>query len=251
MANSINPLVIGGAAVGLYLLLKPSSPAIPASASAPASGGSLLSSLLPGSAAPAVPTTYGINSGVRGGNGSFYTCSNYAQLLAANPNLGNPSYQMSAGENTQYLANYSDLQQGLPSWIGVRQPDGSTPQNINQAAQAHWKYFGCAEKRIFLPLQPPSTAAYIPPPANVKAASSGGGGSFWSSALQVAGAVAETAILAGTPADPYQLTDAEVNIIVTGSAIAKNILPFYLQVAPELVASINNKMDVLLSAYQN
>lgn len=237
MAKKNNTVLYVGLGVaglaGIYLLTRPS---VPGSSNP-------LATLIPGS----MPTTYGVNSGIKGGNGSFYTTSNYQTLLAANPNLGNPNYQMTTAEANQYIANYSDLQQAFPQWIAA----GNTYKGIKlttnqQCAQAHWNNTGCAEQRIFLPLQPPSTASYIPPPTNPSTKPSGG--SNWlGSALQIAGTVAA---LLGPVQDP-QLTDAEAQVLVTGSAVIKNILPFYLQVDKNLVDSISNKVDSLVSQYQS
>src|SRR5882724_4506833 len=186
----------------------------------------------------------GINSGIKGGNGSFYTISNYNQLLAANPNLGNPNYQLTDAERTQYLNNYLDLQQGLPSWVGRKQPDGIIPANIQQAAQEHWHFFGCAEKRIFLPMQPPSTGAYQPPPPNAGSTSSGGSGSSW---ISVAGSVAVA--LVGLLGEADKLNDADCQLIFTMSAIIKDILPLYQQSDPLLTRAIDNRMNNLLIEY--
>ena len=244
MKNNNTILYIGAAAAAYYLFLRPQTPTTPGSSSVsvinPSTG---LTSLLPGSSS-GTPTTYGVNVGVPGGSPQI---TNYAALLAANPNLANPNYQMTAAENAQYLANYLDLQQGLQSWINHKMADGTTPKNIQQAAQSHWHMYGCAEKRIFLPLQPPSSKQFVPPPANAK--SSGGGSSWVGTALTVAGSVA-VALIGPPDSEPTeQLSDAEIQMLVTGGAILKKILPFYLEVAPTLVTSIENKLDSLVSQY--
>lgn len=92
-----------------------------------------------------VPTTYGINGG-RSTNSSlgadnFDVATNYVVLLAANPNLGDPNYQLQPQELAQYLANYLDLREA----------------GITMAtAQNHWTHFGPGQQRIFLPLVPVS-----------------------------------------------------------------------------------------------
>lgn len=237
MAKSNNTLLyVGAAAVGAYLLLgKSSKPAqtLPNGSIIPAGGS----------------TTIGFNSGIKGGNGSFYTVANYSQLLAANPNLGNPNYQMTSAEINQYMANYSDLQQAFPADIQTGAVFyGIKSTSIQQLAQLHWLHSGCAEQRIFLPLQPPSTANYIPPPPNpATTSSSSGSGSAWvGDALKIAGTVA--AIFLG-PADNPQLNALEAQTLITGAAVLKKILPIYLQVDPTLVNSIQNKLDGLLSQY--
>lgn len=172
----------------------------------------------------------GINSGVLGGNGSFYQCANYAALLAAIPELGNVNHVFTPAEATQYFANYTDLQQGLASWAG-----GLSVHN----AQYHWNKYGCAEKRIFVPLVPPSTAAYIPAPKSTSS-----GSSWISTSLQVAGAVA--AIL-GT--NNYNLTDGDVQCLITGAAVFNDILPFYQKNQPAKVQSATNRLNSLLTEY--
>lgn len=191
--------------------------------------------------APGAAANVGINSGVKGGNGSFYTVSNYNQLVAANPNLSNPNYQMSAAENAQYLANYQDLQTGLPTWVGQKMLDGQTATSLTMAIQGHWRIYGCAEHRIFVPMQPPSGAAFIPPPANPK--SSGGGSSWVSTALGIA------TTLVGILGEPEQLNNADCQMLFTMSAVVKDILPLYDQADPLLTRLIDNRMTTLLNQY--
>lgn len=242
MSKPISPLVlIGGGLAAYFLFLKPNSP--PA---APVNYIPGTTVPVPGTTSlPATTTTvaYGINSGIKGGNGSFYTCSNYSQLLALFPNLGNPNYQMSAAENQQYLSNYQDLQTGLPSWIGHKQLNGVTPQNIQQAAQTHWTTYGCAEKRIYKPLVPPSTASYIPPPTNT---ASSGSGSFLSSALSVVGTVLPYA--AALLGETEKLNNADLQLLFSGGAILKDILPLYYTSDPQ-AASIENRLETILKQY--
>jgi hypothetical protein len=176
----------------------------------------------------------GINSGLPGGNGSYDTVANYSDLLAAVPNLGNPNYQMTPAELNQYLANYLDLRQGLATWSG-----GLSPHNI----QYHWTNGGCAQKRIFLPLQPPSMAAFVPPPPS--------SGSSWTSwigpVLQVAGTVVEA--VAGVDNPKYDLTAGEIEVLITGAAILKDILPFYEMNQSTRVEMATNRLNSLLSDY--
>lgn len=155
---------------------------------------------------------------------------------------------MTSTENAQYLTNYLDLRQGLPSWIGHKQANGVTPQNLAQAAQCHWTIYGVSEHRIFLPMQPPSTVPYIPPPATQAAAKSSSSGSWIGPAISAVATIA-VAVLGPNDMPAETLNDAEINLIVTSAAITKKILPFYLQVAPDLVHSINNRLDSLLSQY--
>jgi hypothetical protein len=237
MSKPISPLIwVGGAAAVYFLFLRPTTPAVPGAST------SLLSTLLPGAASSAV----GINSGVKGGNGSFYTCSNYAQLLAANPNLGNPNYQLSAAEQSQYMANYSDLQTGIPPTVGKKGSQGQTLSTLAIAIQYHWNQNGCGEKRIFLPLQPPSTAAYIPPPPVAKAAS---GGSFLSSALGIATSVVPYVAMLAGPYNSPQLNDGEVQLLFTAGAIINQILPLYASSDIVQVNRIDQALNDLLTQY--
>lgn len=230
-------LLYGGAAVLGYSLLFPKAPAVPGTPS-----NSLLSSILsPG--AVGIPTTYGINSGVKGGNGSFYLASNYAALVAANPNLGNSNYTMSPAENSQYLSNYQDLQTALPGWVNTT-IFGVKIGSLQQAAQMHWHMYALSDKRIFVPLTPPSTAAYIPAPANPK---SSGGGSFWSSALSTVASVAIAVLGTNTP-EP-KLNDKDLELLFTAGYVVFDILPLYKDVAPELVGAINDKYTEILTQY--
>lgn len=227
-------LLYGGGAVAAYFLfLAPKTPGI--------SSNPLNSILNPGSAG--ISTTVGINSGVKGGNGSFYLCSNYAALLSANPNLGNPSYILSPAENSQYLANYSDLQTGLPTWVGQKDNRGITVGSLSQAVQEHWSIYGCAEKRIFLPMQPPSTAAFIPPPANPK---SSGGSSTLSTVLGTA--VSVLGLLLGED-EGQRLNDKDLELLFTGSKVVFDILPFYVTVDPKNSGLIGDKLTEVLNDY--
>jgi len=268
MAKKSNILLIGAAGVGTYLLLKKSGNAQTTTTALPAAPGSNL----------AVNTTnqlYGINSGLKGGNGSFNTVSNYAQLAAQVPNLTNVNYQLSDSEKTQYLANYLDLQQGLPGWIGQKH-NGVKMNSINDAIQVHWSVYGVPEQRIFLPLVPPSNVAYKPPPQNPK---SSGGGLFKGilEGLTVAGGIALTIASAGAaapivaPAVAATLTstavateqnvikgintpsallnDREIEILVTGAAVAKNILPMLAKANPARAEIINKAINALVAQY--
>ena len=269
MSKQISPLLIIGGAAAAYLLLNSGSQTAPGGVSVnPITNA--LANLLPGSttATQQIPTNYGINSGVRGADGVLQV-SNYPQLIAANPNLGNPNYIMSASENGQYLANYLDLQQGLPAWIGHKAIDGSTPANLSQAAQVHWKSYGCAEKRIFLPMQPPSNVPFVPAPAVAKSSGTGILGTVLKAVTIVAGGVltvvsagtAAPLIAAGTSAaltvesaihgisDTEVLNNTELQLLFQGAAILYDILPLYEKNDPLLVTAIKQQLDTLLKQY--
>ncbi len=84
--------------------------------------------------------------------------------------------------------------------------------------------------------------AFVPAPANPKSSgSSDGGGSSWvSTALTVAGTV--LALLGDDP----QLNDAEIEILVTGSAIVSDILPLF---PGDLPIMIEDRMSSLIEHY--
>lgn len=260
-------LIAGGVAVVGYFLLKGNTAAAPVVTNqAPASGSQVLSNgtvLTPSTdvnvTAQGVPTDYGVNIGSDGIHAAVP--SNYAILTQYHPNLLNPKYQLSQNELNQYVANYTDIRQGVATW-----PGGLSNANI----QKHWTQYGVPNQRIFLPLVPISAPPYIPPPPSPKTTSGSG---IWGTLAKVAtiaaGGILTVAsagtltplIAAGTSAaltaesaihGPGDLlTDEELNILVTSSAITKKILPFYLEVAPELVSLIENRIDFLLSQYKD
>ena len=141
---------------------------------------------------------------------------------------------MTASEAGQYAANYLDIQQGVATWPG----GGLTQANL----QKHWTLFGCAEKRIFLPLQPPSGAPFVPTQQNAK--SSGGSSSWVSSALTLAGTVLPM-ILGPDP----KLNNADCQMLFTGAAVIRDILPMFRKNNPALVNSIDAKLTDLLKQY--
>lgn len=233
-------LLYAGGAVAAYLLfIKPKTTTVPGTV------------LVPGSSLPVSSSSLiAINSGVKGGDGSFYKVSNYSQLVALNPNLSNPNYQLTPAESSQYLSNYLNLQQGLPGWVGQTY-NGVRINSLAQAVQRHWTVYGVANQMVFVPMQPPSNANFVPAQPNVN--SSGGGGSSWvGSALSTVGSVAVAALpylmaIAG-PNEPV-LNDAECQILFTGSAILKDILPYYAQMNRQAVSIIQTGLDDLLTQY--
>jgi hypothetical protein len=214
-------LIAGGAVAAYFLFIKPKTTAVTT-----LPGGTTLP---PGSP---IPTTYGINGGYSGPNAAVV--SNYAQILAANPNIGNPNYQLTPAEAQQYAANYADISQGVATW-----PGGLSQANL----QKHWSLYGCAQRRIFLPLQPPSTANFIPPVNNPN--SSGGSSSWVGSAIGTIGSIA-LAIL-GTSGE--KLNNAECQLLITGGLVIKDILPMYAQNNPQYVDMATAKLNDLLTQY--
>lgn len=211
-------LLLGGGAVGLYLLTNKS-------------GGSFLPGGSSSNTGSNAPTTYGINGGYSGVHAAVV--ANYAAIVAADPRQANPNYQLTSAEAQQYLANYSDIQ-GVSTW-----PGGLSQANL----QKHWTLYGVSQQRIFLPLQPPSTAPYIPPVQNPK--SSGGSSSFLSSALGVVTTILPFILGASEP----HLNNAEVQLLMTGGAIIKDILPMYRASNRDVVDAIDNKLNDLLTQY--
>jgi hypothetical protein len=233
-------MLYGGIAVAAYLFLKPKT----ATTTPVYTGGSTPVYTGGSSSLPVVTTPVTSNSNIlpaaKPGEqlisaDSGVTPSQYAYAQSINPNIGNPNYTLSDAEVQQYLANYLDLRQGLPTWIGQ---DKSLPN----AARHHWKQYGAFEKRVFLQFMPPAQKAYVPAPSNPNSSnSSGGGGCSWcSTALTVAGTV-----VAMLGVDPI-LNDMEIETLFAGSAILKEILPMFPQ---SQTANMNERLDILLEKY--
>lgn len=231
-----NLLVYGGVAVvGIYLLSKSSTSAavVPGASTVPGQ------TLTPGQTYPyvilanhpAVPATW---------NYPYYLQYIYPAMLQANPNVGNPGYQLSQAELSQYAANYSDLRGWLNTGI-IPHPFADT----NAALQSHWTHNGVAEKRTFMPFLPTTTAGYITPPANANTSGSSSSSSGWLTALEVAGEV--VIAVAGPVNTGPLLNDYEADILICGGCIAKNILPFYYK--DSLAMASEDKLDALLTQY--
>lgn len=207
-------LYIGLAAAGGLFLFMNKGTAAPGT-SILSTGGSYPYLILPGH--PAVPSAW---------NYQYYLQWIYPAMIAANPNVANPNYQLSQAELNQYLQNYSDLRGWLPTAVPHLFP------NQNAALQFHWAHSGPTESRTFLPFLPTTTAPYTPPPANPN---SSGGTPWYTTALSVAGslialagrddfqdAIQSTELLAAP-----RLNDWECEVLISGSAIGLEILPFY------------------------
>lgn len=227
-----NTLLYAGLGVGALLFLTKSG-----------SGNPITNLLSPTSTTPGVtpisPTgLIAINSGQLGGNGSYNTVSNYAQLVQANPNLMNPNYLMTAAEQQQYLSNYQDLQTGLPQWVSAHTGGVNT---LTDAINRHWRTYGVAEQRVFVPMQPRSGAAYIPPVTPPKPTSSG---SNWvSTGLSIA-----TAVIGLLGPNDQLLNNGEVQVLVTGGAVIRDILPMFMSADP-LAGAIDQKLTDVLKNY--
>lgn len=264
--SQINPLLIVGGAAAVYLLMNSSSTAsAAAAASNPVTAA--LANLIPGAATTtAAPAMIGINSGIRGGNGSFFTCSNYQALAAADPNLLNPKYQLNLAQANQYMSNYYDLQQWYA--LQLQSAANNTFKTIITAMQYHWTTYGCAEQRIFYPLQPPSTQNFIPAPVVPKSSGSGVLGTILKVSTIVAGGVITVAtggaaaplVAAGESAaltaesaikgtSDTVLNNQELQILFQGAAVLYEILPLYEKNDPVLVSAIKLQLDTLLKQY--
>lgn len=232
-------------------LLNPSaSPSVPAAQSYPW----LISN------APAIPPVF---------DDIYYLTYIRPAMIAANPNVDNPNYQLTPTDQDNYMNNYLDLRQALPTWLGKTFPGNQKITTLPQAIQRHWNIYGIPDQRTFLPLPWSTTANYVPPPVNTKSSGNGLFGTLLKVATIAAGAtitIASGGTLAPivAPATSAALTaesaihgpedvlsDEEINIVVTSAAVIKKILPFYLQANPILVASIENKLDSLISQYAN
>jgi len=240
-----NYMLYGGIAIAAYVFLKPKTgtavtPVYNGNATTPvySSGGGLITTTPPATTtinAGNLPAPQpgekiiSVDSGV--------TPSQYAYAQSVNPNIGNPNYTLSDSEVQQYLQNYLDLRQGLPTWIG----DDKTLPN---AARHHWKEYGALERRVFLPFMPPSQKVYVPSPNNPNSSNSGGGGgcSWCSTALTVAGTV--VAMLGVEPV----LNNSEIETLFAGSAILKQVLPMF---PANQTANMIERMDILLEKYSS
>ncbi len=268
-------LLLGGLGVAAYLLLN-NQPAATSPVSQTASPSGSLPSVSPSAnvaaqsfsypylvpGAPAMPSTY---------NDAYYKTYIRPAMVAANPNINNPGYTLSPTDVTNYLNNYLDLRQWDYSYGPAFQSPPYKGQSIQAAAQGHWHNYGVPEQRTFLPLPWSDMSPYGGPQPNSKSA----GGGVLRGILQIAtivGGGAAEVLSAGTltpivaPAtsaaltaesmihgapDTIVLNDAEIALVVSSAAIIKKILPFYLEVAPELVASIENRLDAIISTYQS
>lgn len=183
--------------------------------------GSLTTSNAP--AAPAVFST------------AYYLQYQYPAMLAANPNIGNPSYTLTPAEANQYLSNYLDIAQ----WAGTVVPKQFP--TTQAAAQYHWKTYGVAEKRTFLPLIPQDRSTYTPAQSN---GNTSGGGDWVGEALQIAGTVAA---FFGTT--DLLLNNKEAEVVITGSAVAMGILPFYYNQPGSLALNIDDRLNTIVKQY--
>lgn len=186
---------------------------------------------VPGATAAAAATSSGSTY-----SQAYYLASIYPAMKIQDPNILNPSYTLTAAEAQQYYNNYSDLQQWFKQ-MGSTHVPGCATGDLTCTMQYHWKLYGVPEQRTFLPLVPPDgISVYVPPPSNK---SSSGGSSTISSIISVVGTVAA---LFGVD----RLNDKDLEIIFTGSALAKQILPLYNN---NFSTIIDNKINQVLNDY--
>jgi hypothetical protein len=222
------------------------------------------------STAAATTGLIAINSGIAQPvpGGSVDIISNYDTLVSENPNLGNPGYVMTAEENAQYLLNYLDLRQWDYSYGPAFQGPPLKGQSIAQAAQWHWQNHGCAEKRVFCILEPPSMIPYAGAQPTKHTSAFGEvlkiATVVAGSAIEIASAGTATAIVAPATAaalaaesaikgttDAPALSSLDSEILFTGAGILIDILPYYNQAAKKSVKLINTKLHLLLNQYSN
>lgn len=234
MSKTNTPLLVGGAALGLYLLLGRNS-----SSTSPLTA--LTKTLLPGGtsgngASPVVPNAPALTP--LAWNEAYYNSYQYPQLVANNPNLQNPNYQLTDADASNYLNNYLELQQWVQN-ADVKKKFG----NNKAALQWHWTTYGVPYHYSFVPFTPPKNVQWTPPPVNKN---SSGNSSMFTTIL---GDVATVAVAALAGDEPL-LNDAEINLVLTSAAVTKKILPFYLFGNQKLVSSISQKLDSIISAYE-
>jgi hypothetical protein len=231
-------LYIGGAAVLGYVLLSKTT-ATPAATAAATTGSSLAVT-----GAPAAPAVYDPN---------YYLTYQYPAMLAANPNIGNPNYQLTSADAAQYLANYLELQQWLPTVV----PSSRFSSQL-QALQWHWTTWGVPSKWTFLPLVPPKRDAYVAAPVNSNAvpvagssakvtvnptaAAASSGGNWVSAALPVV-----TTLIGLLGPGDNQLNNDDVAVLFNGGGVIKEMLPLFYNDSRSFL--IEDKLNMLLAQY--
>lgn len=230
-------LYIGGAValVGGYILYENSQTPAAAAAATPATAApgtapaSLASLAVPG--APAAPASY---------NDQYYKTYQYPAILAAYPQVGNPNYVLTPTDAQNYLNNYLELQQWVPTVVG----SGKKYSNAQAALQWHWKTYGVPYQYSFIPFTPPKNANYVPAPAVAK--SSGSSSTFDDILKGVGTAVTVVASLAG-PGDG--LNDTQLVLLLNGGGVLKNILPLYANDDRQHVMAIEQAFDSVINGY--
>jgi hypothetical protein len=220
------------------------------------SSGTTYPYLVPG--APPLPAAF---------DKGYYLSYILPAMVQANPNVRNANYTLNATD----LANYSDNYLDVTQWANTGCPQGGgCHMNFDQALQFHWTTYGPGDNRTFLPLPWNDMNAWAPAP--IIAAPKKSSGLFkgilqavtaiGAGVLEVGSAGALTPVVAPAAAAALsaeskingftilpKLNDAEKEVLLTGSAIIIDILPFYNQSQPKAVRVINAKLHNLLSEY--
>jgi hypothetical protein len=220
--NNNTLLLVGGGAVvlgGLYLYSKNKTP-----------------SLVPGTNTPG--TTSNIPPAPASYDDQYYKTYQYPALIKANPNLLNSNYQLTPTDANNYLNNYLEIQQWLPTVVG----SGKSFSTNQQALQYHWTHYGVAQQYSFVPFYPPKNAQWTHPPVNPSSSGSGGG------VLSTIETVAGVAAMFLGPND-RDLSNEEVEILVTMAPVTNDIIKFYLKSDRQLVGLIDRKLNDLVSQY--
>jgi hypothetical protein len=221
-------VLYGGLGLAAYLLLTSNSTVTPAtSTTTTTTGNGGNTYILPG--APAVPSSF---------DTTYYATYIYPAMLAANPNVANASYQMTAAEANQYLYNYTEVQQWAQSDVAA-----GYFANLQQAAQYHFSNYGVPMKYSFLPFFPPKRNNWVQPVQTVT--SSGSSSNVLSTAIKTAGTIA----LALLGVNDDRLSNHDIEVLANGSAIALQILPFYYHQAGGIALAAHDRIENLLTDY--
>jgi hypothetical protein len=209
-------VLAGGGVLALILLMKSNSAS---TSTTPGNTGA--------SSVPPPPSSYDDN---------YYKTYQYPAMLKQNPNIGNPNYQLTQAEAAQYMNNYLELQQWLPSVMP------SIFSNMRDAMQDHWHLYGVAMKYSFMPFTPPKNVNWTHAPENKN--SSGSGSGWLGDALSIA-----TTVVGFLGINDNKLNNEEIGVLINGAAIIKQALPFYANVENDPAGAINAKLTSLLEQY--
>lgn len=172
---------------------------------------------------------------------TYYLTYQYPAMLAANPNIGNPNYQMTLDEANQYYNNYL----GIRQWIATQGIVPKPFQDLQTAVQYHWSNYGVANKCSFLPFTPTNNVPYNVPVKNNNTTGSGGSAQSWvGTAASVAAVVASFLGI-----DDGNLNATEAEILINGCAIVTDALPMFYGAPGGLALRIDTKMNDLLKQY--
>lgn len=175
---------------------------------------------------------------------AYYLAYIYPAMKVANPNIANPSYQLTTSEAQQYGANYQSIQVWANDVVNIHKQPHMT--DIITAYKFHWKTYGVVDQNTFLPLPAVFPNDYVVAPVVPKAKS----GNFLSSALSVLGTAAQIAVkIVGVNDDDDTLTDGDVELLVTGNYIVSNMLPMFAKDDRALSVAIGDKINSVINDY--